>query len=46
MSQALPGVDVRHPTLDALAGQTVRKQLIDADLDAVKDLIAGTLAQA
>ncbi len=42
--QALPDVDVRHPTLDALAGQAVRKQLIEADIDAVKSLISGTLS--
>ena len=41
--QALPNVEVRHPTLDALAGQPERKQVIEADIEAVKGLIAGTL---
>ncbi len=44
VQQALPGVEVSHPTLAALVDLPSRKQVIEADLDAVKTLIAGTVS--
>ncbi len=39
MTEALPGVDATHPRLQELVGKPTRKELLDADVDAVKQLI-------
>jgi len=44
VEQAVPDMHPTHPTLDALIGQPDRKQVIDADIDAVKRVIRETLA--
>ena len=40
MAQALPGVEVQHPTLQALKGLPERKEVFEADDDAVKHYLA------
>ena len=42
MAQALPGVEVTHPSLEVLKGRETRKIVMDADIEAIKSLIKET----
>lgn len=41
MAEALPGVPVTHPSLEALRGSETRKIVMDVDIEAIKSLIEG-----
>jgi threonine synthase len=45
VQQAVPGVNPRHPTLDALSGLEQRKQVINASLEAVKSVVTSGVKQ-
>lgn len=40
MHEALPGIKVSHPSLDALADLPTRKTLLEADVDEIKHFVA------
>ena len=44
VQQAVAEADARHPSLDALVGMPARKQVIAADIEAVKDVIRAGVA--
>jgi len=39
VARAIPGLEVTHPTLDALRDQPVRRQVIEPEIEAVKNVI-------
>jgi threonine synthase len=38
--QAIPGIEVSHPTLEVLKGLPARKTLLEGEIDAVKNFIS------